>query len=131
MAPYEEQWRLMDMVHRRCVVEAEEEQQGRINSSAEEPERVFGHGLPGSGKTQIMKWLSEYFQEVWGWRPGVQYVYLAPLNSMAARINGYTVHSWGEVGWAKASPRGGMNTFMSGGDAGGMSTMGAKMELCR
>ena len=74
-APYAEQWRLMEMVHRRCVLEAKEEQQGKINSTAEEPERVFGHGLPGSGKTQVMKWLSEYFQEVWRWRPGVHYVF--------------------------------------------------------
>ena len=108
LAPSEEQWRLMDTVHQRCVLEASEEQQDRINSTAEKPERVFGHGLPGSGKTQVMKWLSDYFQEVWGWRPGVQFVFLAPLNSLASRINGSTVHSWAEVEWRKAGPKGGM-----------------------
>ena len=75
LAPYAVQWRLMDMVHRRCVLEAKEEQEGRINRTAQEPERIFGHGLPGSGKTQVMKWLPEYFQEVWGWRHGAQLVF--------------------------------------------------------
>ena len=61
LAPYAEQWRLMDTVHRRCVLEAKEERQGRIKRTAEEPACIFGHGLPGSGKTQVMKYLSEYF----------------------------------------------------------------------
>ena len=89
LAPYAEQWRFMDVVHRRCVLEALEEQKGCINRTAEEPERVLGHGLPGSGKTQIMKWLAQYFQKVWGWTHGTQYVFLAPLLTMAARINGF------------------------------------------
>ena len=109
LAPYAEQWRLMDSVHERCVFEANEEQQGKTNSSDDEPARMFGHGLPGSGKTQIMKWLSEYFREVWDWKQGKHFVYLAPLNSMASRINGSTVHSWAEVEWSKSSPKGGMH----------------------
>ena len=113
------------------MLEAQEEQKGRINKTAEEPVRAFGHGLPGSGKTQVMKWLSEYFQEVWSWRPGVQYVFLAPLNSMASRINGSTVHSWAEVQWCKASPMGGMHVQTGSKNGQDMSSMAAKMELCR
>ena len=131
VAPYAEQWRLMELVHRRCVLEAKEEQKGRINRTAQEPERVFGHGLPGSGKTQVMKWLSEYFQEVWGWRHGTQFVFLAPLNSMAARINGYTVHSWAEVQWDKNGPKGSTHMQTGNKDSQDMSSMAAKMELCR
>ena len=131
LAPYAEQWRLMDMVHRRCVLEATEEQTGSINRTAAEPERVLGHGLPGSGKTQIMKWLADYFQSVWGWKHGIQYVFLAPLLTMAARINGFTVHSWGEIPWCKPGPRGSMQVLAGNADGKGMSTMAAKMELCR
>ena len=131
LAPYAEQWRFMDVVHRRCVLEAREEQQGCINSTAEEPERVLGHGLPGSGKTQIMKWLAQYFQNVWGWTHGIQYVFLAPLLTMAARINGFTVHSWGETQWCKEGPKGSMQVLPGTTDGKGMSTMAAKMDLCR
>ena len=131
LAPYEEQWRLMDTVHQRCVLEASEEQRDCINSTEEEPARFFGHGLPGSGKTQVMKWLAEYFQEVWGWRAGAQFVFLAPLNSMASRINGSTVHSWAEVEWKKAGPKGGMHVQVGSKNSQDMSSMAAKMELCR
>ena len=93
------QWNFMDAVHHRCETEAEEEQRGKVNTTKEEPARLFVHGLPGSGKTQVMLWLAEYFQQVWGWTKGMHFIYLAPLNSMAARIGGSTVHSWGEVPW--------------------------------
>ena len=88
LAPYAEQWRLMDTVHERCVLEAVEEQQDRVNKTAKDPERVFGHGLPGSGKTQVMKWLAEYFQEVCCWCPGVNFVFF-----YAAEFNGFP-HQW-------------------------------------
>ena len=64
------------------------------------------------------------------WRPGEQFVFLAPLNSMAARINGSTVRSWAEVEWRKAGPKGGLNIQM-GNKNGDLSSMAAKMELCR
>ena len=44
-----------------------------------------------------MRWLKKYFEDVWKWKAGVHFQFLAPLNSMAANINGATVHSWGEV----------------------------------
>ena len=61
----------------------------------------------------------------------MQFVYLAPLNSMASRINGFTVHSWGEVGWCKANPQGGGHIQTGTKDSQQMSSMVAKMELCR
>ena len=64
----------MHAIHERCVQEAKEEQQGKVNRDGQEPARLFCHGLPGSGKTQVMKWMAEYFEEVWGWVAGRHYV---------------------------------------------------------
>ena len=78
-----------------------------------------------------MKWLSEYFREVWDWKQGKHFVYLAPLNSMASRINGSTVHSWAEVEWSKSSPKGGMHIQTGSKNSRDMSSMSTKMGLCR
>ena len=132
--PYAAQWIFMNAVHKRCTEEAEEERRGtlkKIQIPDSEPARLLCHGLPGSGKTQVMKWLAQYFQEVWSWEQGVHFVYLAPMNSMAARINGSTVHSWGEVPWAMDGPSGTMTMASGSTDLRDMSSMSTKMELCR
>ena len=49
----------MNAMHKRCVQEAAEEQRSCVNASADEPKRLFCHGLPGSGKTQVMHWLAD------------------------------------------------------------------------
>ena len=64
-----------------------------------EPLLRLVHGLPGSGKTEVLRWLQSYFEQVWNWTLGVQFDFVAPLNSMASNINGKTVHSWGQVGF--------------------------------
>ena len=64
-----------------------------------EPLLRLVHGLPGSGKTEVLRWLQGYFEQVWNWTLGVQFDFVAPLNSMASNINGKTVHSWGQVGF--------------------------------
>ena len=46
----------------------------------------FTHGLPGSGKSTLLTWMRLYFEEVWGYRSNHQFVYLAPLNVVAANI---------------------------------------------
>ena len=55
------------------------------------------HGLPGSGKTLVLKWIRSYFEEVWDFTLDHQFAFIAPLNSMAANIDGSTLHSWGEL----------------------------------
>jgi hypothetical protein len=127
--PYAAQWIFMNAVHKRCTEEAEEERRGtlkKIQIPDSEPARLLCHGLPGSGKTQVMKWLAQYFQEVWSWEQGVHFVYLAPMNSMAARINGSTVHSWGEVPWAMDGPSGTMTMASGSTDLRDMSSMSTK-----
>ena len=63
------------------------------------PLRHLIHGLPGSGKSELMKWIRSYFEDVWLWTYGEEFVFLAPLNSMASNIGGSTVHSWGQIGF--------------------------------
>ena len=52
------------------------------------------HGLTGSGKSKLLLWLRTYFEEVWKWSDGVQFQFVAPLNSMANNIGGSTMHTW-------------------------------------
>ena len=144
-SPYDTQWEFMDAVHRRCETEATEEQKDKVNKTkvnpdalfngpaggGAEPARLFAHGLPGSGKTQVMLWLADYFETVWSWTKGRHFVYLAPLNSMAARIGGSTVHSWGEIPWIKDGPTGSMAMGARRAYVRDVSTMASKCELVR
>lgn len=66
-------------------------------SASSQPMFRLVHRLLGSGKSQLMKWLRSYFIDVCGYTEGVHFVFLAPLNSMAAGIGCSAVYSFGEV----------------------------------
>ena len=55
------------------------------------------HGLPGTGKTRVVQCVRRLFQEALGWEHGVQFVLLAFQNSMAAHIDGLTIHHWAGI----------------------------------
>ena len=55
------------------------------------------HGLPGAGKSEVIKWARGFFEEVLGWRHGREFVCMASMNTMAALIGGMTIHSFGGV----------------------------------
>ena len=55
------------------------------------------HGLPGTGKTVLIKWIRRLFEEALGWQHGIQFVLLAFQNSMAANIDGFTIHHWASI----------------------------------
>jgi hypothetical protein len=129
--PTQEQWALLHAVHERCKLEHAEEVADTVSRTEEEPLRHFVHGLPGAGKTQVMRWLAAYFKQVWGWEADVHFVFLAPMNTMAARLDGHTVHSWGEIEWQTDGPGGGSRVGGGKKRAGDMSSMGAKTELLR
>ena len=129
--PTEQQWAVLNAVHQRCKLEHEEEAADKINKTDADPLLLFIHGLPGSGKTQVMKWLRSYFEQVWGWQHARHFVYLAPMNTMAARLDGFTVHSWGEVRWQQEGPRGAFTMSSRKGNKQNMSSMAAKMEWAR
>jgi hypothetical protein len=85
--PNANQWECLDLIHRRCVYEYNEEMRHQVNASPgddhEEPYFRMVHGLPGAGKSEVLKWARSYFEKVWLWTVGVQFQFLAPLNMMA------------------------------------------------
>lgn len=95
--PYAAQWHCLDAVHRRCVMEHEEERSEHVNSSAEGPMLALLHAPPGHGKSQLIQCLRSYVEEVWSCDFGVQYVILAPMNTMAINVGGEAMHAWGEI----------------------------------
>ena len=57
----------------------------------------MAHGQPGCGKSRLIGWIREAFEEVLGWQHGVQFVCLAFQNTMAAQIAGETIHHWSGI----------------------------------
>jgi len=95
--PNQEQKKVLEMVVERCLREAEELKLPGRTEKLTEPERACLFGIPGAGKSACIKWIIEFFTEVLGWEPGVQFQGLASQNTMAALIGGATVHHWGGI----------------------------------
>ena len=97
--PNAQQAEILKLIHQRRLVEYAEEN-GEDCSKAlncRQPLLRLIHGLPGSGKTEVLRWIQSYFEQVWLWTLGKEFAFLAPLNSMASNIQGSTVHSWGKI----------------------------------
>ena len=93
--PYEKQWLLLDEVHKTLLEEARLEQEQKLFTNY--LLRLI-HGLPGSGKSQLMKWVRAFFfEEVLQWRHNVEFVFIASMNTMVALIDGVTIHSFGDI----------------------------------
>ena len=100
--PGSQQLQVLRMILDRCWLETLEIRTDRINMTAAEPLRHMIQGLPGAGKSELIKWICRAFNEVFGYIHGVHYVCLASQNTMASLINGFTNHSWGGVPVTKA-----------------------------
>ena len=83
-----------------------EESAGLVASSVHDPLFELVHGLPGTGKSKVIAWIRELFTEVLGWSHGNQFVCLAFQNTMAANIDGSTIHSWADVPFQDAGAEG-------------------------
>ena len=59
--------------------------------------RICLFGIPGAGKSTCLKLLRSYFEEVLGWVDGDEFQYLASQNTMAALIEGQTIHHWSTI----------------------------------
>ena len=95
--PGVQQLPILRLILERCLLEAREIRSSSINKANAEPLRHMIQGLPGAGKSELIKWICRAFQEVFGFQHGVQYVCIASQNTMAALIDGFTNHSWGGV----------------------------------
>ena len=55
------------------------------------------HGMPGAGKSTCIHLCRRFFQECLHWQHGVEFQFVASMNTMAALIGGSTLHSWGQI----------------------------------
>ena len=96
--PTEEHEAFLQTVITRCFQEAAEEQSGTATAT-ETSEPFLGCllGIPGAGKSTCLRLVRDFFETCLGWEMGVQFVYLATQNTMAALIGGFTVHSWATI----------------------------------
>ncbi|CAK0804775.1 unnamed protein product, partial [Prorocentrum cordatum] len=64
--------------------------------------RLFVLGLPGSGKSEVIRWLCDegvgLFPTCMGWEHEVHFIKTAPMNSMASNIGGRTIHNFSKLG---------------------------------
>ena len=63
----------------------------------EEPLRGCCHGLPGTGKSRVIKWIIRMFKEALNWKHGVEFQCVAFQNTVAAAMEGLTLHSSGDI----------------------------------
>ena len=55
------------------------------------------NGMPGAGKSTCIHLCRRFFQECLHWQHGVEFQFVASMNTMAALIGGSTLHSWGQI----------------------------------
>ena len=95
--PNQEQLQFLEHFVTRLKIEILEQQQRTMDSSQEAPLLDLVHGLPGTGKSRVIAWMREIMETALGWTHGVQFVFLAFQNVMAASINGFTLHHWSGI----------------------------------
>ena len=97
MRPNAEQEKVLRRLLARVLEESRLEQTDAKAQSKAEPLRDLVHGCPGTGKSAMTAWIRDLFENVLGWEHGVQFVFLSFQNTMAADINGFTIHHWAGI----------------------------------
>ena len=92
LRPNLEQTRFLRHFVQRLKVERLDARQQSQSNTKSEPLLDAIHGLPGTGKSEVISWMRVLMEDGLGWTHGVQFVCLAYQNAMAAQIDGYTVH---------------------------------------
>jgi len=64
-----------------------------VRGDSEEPLRGLVHGVPGTGKSRVIKWIRNFFEEALRWTHGTEFICAAFQNRMAAAIQGTTLHT--------------------------------------
>ena len=95
--PNAQQLAFLEALATRLKTEIAEELGDSKTKTKQEPLLDLVHGLPGTGKTRVIQWMRRLFEEALGWTHGVQFVMLAFQNSMAAHIDGLTIHHWAGI----------------------------------
>jgi len=95
--PNAKQLAVLRHVAERVKLEWDEESSNTVATSSEDPLFDLVHGLPGTGKSEVIAWIRELFEVVLAWSHDAQFVCLAFQNATAAGIGGNTIHSWAEI----------------------------------
>ena len=84
--PTPEQLEVLRSAVERLQAEAEAEQKVPSTAAGGEPIFDLVHGVPGSGKSQLIMWMQEAFVKVLGWTHGVQFVCFS-YSALKSRIS--------------------------------------------
>ena len=87
--PNDDQFKFLQALGQRLCTEARNEANDSLRETKEEPMFDLIHGIPGSGKNDLISWVREMFEEVMQWKHGVQFICLAFQNAVAASIYGF------------------------------------------
>ena len=128
LTPNAAQRKIIDRIVQRCLEKQKDESSDTYFCS--EPLRALLHGVPGAGKSEVLYWIRDFFEEVCRWTHGIEFVYLASQNSMAAVINGQTARSFCNVPFMNASGST-VNTRAQLGDHQNMSSLFLRYERLR
>ena len=96
--PTAQQLAVLSAVAERILQEVEAEKLGGAAKPwSVEPLRALIHGEPGTGKSRVIQWMRELFEEALGWTHGQQFLCVAFQNRMAAAIGGVTLHAGADL----------------------------------
>ncbi len=72
---------------------------GSKNARHSKTEPMLGliHGPPGTGKSRLMFWICQLFQQALHWTHGVEFLCVAFQNKVALKMGGETMHVAGDV----------------------------------
>jgi hypothetical protein len=110
--PTDEQWYVLRQVRDRVLLEHRIEKEGmhlpkgETRKREEEPLRGLINGPPGSGKSELIKFLRRFFVEALEWSHGVDFVFAAYQNKVAHAMKGVTIHNAGMLDLGQQSRQG-------------------------
>jgi len=91
--PNVEQFEFLQALGRRLCTETRNEADDSLRETEEEPMFDLVHGIPGSGKSALISWVREMFEEVMQWKHGVQFVTLESLWMLVPKLTLSVVQS--------------------------------------
>jgi len=93
VSPTAQQLNILETVILRILQERDDEIAAEVRPRPEAPLCGLVHGLPGTGKSEIIKWIRELFTTILQWEHGIQFFCVTYQNKTAAAIGGFTLHS--------------------------------------
>ena len=82
----------LEMLRVVCQRMCDELAEGADEHRRSDPLMWLLHGLPGTGKSEVLMMVKELFQEVCGWQMGLEYQMVALQVVMAQLLGGDTIH---------------------------------------